>query len=347
MSLVRTYTSVSSLSDRVSLWSFHRDGYEVINNDITYDPGQHQIGEGSFAKVVPVTFKGRPAAYKQFKTCDDSAAQKAQTEAKLMSSLKHENIVGFYAVIKTPETLGLLLELMSGGSMTDLLHNQPHIHYYVNHVFSWAHQITKALSYIHSKHYLHRDLKPANILLSANFRILKLCDFGASCNYRLEMTDDRGSPVYMAPEVFEGHVYDEKCDIYSFGVTLWEIVSRVSAAEGLDRTNPFAVQYSKIFNDHRPPKIIDIPEPLAELINRCWHRDPQQRPCAAEVKDIIKCLLVFYDHHNLPILDLTTKRPVRSAEIMYVGTVYETERHAGRRKPKSSIRKMMSKCSIM
>lgn len=64
------------------------------------------------------------------------------------------------------------------------------------------------------------------MLLTNDFITLKLCDFGTAAELRTSMTNNRGSAAWMAPEVFRGKKYNQKCDVFSFGILLWEIVSR-------------------------------------------------------------------------------------------------------------------------
>ena len=65
-----------------------------------------------------------------------------------------------------------------------------------------------------------------SLLLIAGGTILKICDFGTACDAHTHMTNNKGSAAWMAPEVFEGSNYSEKCDVFSFGIILWEILTR-------------------------------------------------------------------------------------------------------------------------
>lgn len=83
---------------------------------------------------------------------------------------------------------------------------------------------------------IHRDLKPPNLLLINGGRKLKICDFGTVADKATMMTNNKGSAAWMAPEVFEGSTYTEKCDVYSWGIILWEVLSREQPFKRLNDT---------------------------------------------------------------------------------------------------------------
>jgi serine/threonine protein kinase len=139
--------------------------------------------------------------------------------------------------------------------------------------------IVLGMNYIHGKCFIHRNLKPENILVDDDNRI-RICDFGSSRTFEAGVTmTNAGTPLYAAPEVPDGH-YDEKVDVYSFGLILYEIVS----CDGLfscpgDKTR----LYLNLQKGWRP----DIPSGVTSLskhlIEKCWSESPSERPSFQEI----------------------------------------------------------------
>lgn len=209
----------------------------------------------------------------------------------------------------------VLLEYLIGGTLTEqmCLRNPPPEGMMGSVVRRWqqnwqfptkkaldsAVQLSAALSYLHSRavegsFVVHRDLKPENIAFSPDGR-LKLFDFGLAkivrrkgggrMSQRYEMTGETGSTRYMCPEVALQLPYNEKADVYSFGLILWEMLSLKRPFEGLNRKE--FVQ-SVIKGGRRPPLQQDWSVPLRELLTRCWDEDMDHRPGFVEVEDTLR-----------------------------------------------------------
>jgi sterile alpha motif and leucine zipper-containing kinase AZK len=123
----------------------------------------------------------------------------------------------------------MVTEYLSGGNLYEVLHEKKTR---INPVMlvQMAWQTALGLNYLHlsNPQILHRDLKPMNLLLDSNANV-KICDFGLSCvkEKRAVVTESVGSPFWMAPEVLMGKPYNEKADVYSFGVLLYEFLTGV------------------------------------------------------------------------------------------------------------------------
>ena len=141
----------------------------------------------------------------------------------------------------------------------------------------------RGMAYLHSGNppILHRDLKSANLLLDESYTT-KVCDFGLS---RLKaqsrsMTANCGTVQWMAPEVLANRSYDEKADVYSFGIIVWELLSRECPYEGMT-----AIQcaLAVLNRDKRPDIPKWCPPGLHALIKSCIKKDPSDRPTFAEI----------------------------------------------------------------
>uniref|UniRef100_A0A1I7RLA6 Mitogen-activated protein kinase kinase kinase n=1 Tax=Bursaphelenchus xylophilus TaxID=6326 RepID=A0A1I7RLA6_BURXY len=279
--------------------------YDQVNYSEVHFPdfsSVRRLGRGSYGTVVQGLFRGRPVAVKLLES--DLDREHIDNEAKVLHSFKHENIIRFYATFYGLQS-GLLLELMEGGSLHELLHQNKHIQYFACHLIGWAQQVLSALSYLHSHGYVHRDLKPSNMLLTNDFITLKLCDFGTATELRTSMTNNRGSAAWMAPEVFRGKRYDQKCDIFSFGIFLWEMTARRQPFSDNEESNAYTILW-QVSEGKRPPKL-NCPPHLMTLMERCWNDKPLLRPDVEEiVKEIDIVCAGIYPNRYMPLIDKTS-----------------------------------------
>jgi serine/threonine protein kinase len=142
--------------------------------------------------------------------------------------------------------------------------------------------IILGMKYLHSQNIIHRNLKPSNILFDEERRV-RIGDFGSSREYEVDVTmTGVGSPLYMAPEVYSGH-YDEKVDVYSFGIIAYEIVRDDSVVCELA---------SKIFQGERPAIPNDMNGFVRDMIHKCWSKIASERPTFEEIWNGLKTRVV-------------------------------------------------------
>ncbi|KAH8295142.1 hypothetical protein KR018_007713, partial [Drosophila ironensis] len=238
------------------------------------------LGRGTYGEVHKAQWNGMEIAVKSFKITADP---KSFREVELLSQVTHDNIIQMYGVSSHLNTYYLLMEYMDGGSLSDFLRADKLEHpYNLAHAYSWSLQIAKGLDYLHGrkpKAVIHRDVKPSNSLLSQRGRTLKLCDFGTVRNLSLAMSTAKGTPLYMAPEVIDSGNYTEKCDVYSWSICTWEIMSRKRPFS--DNTNTNGRSRSSV-GGRRPlfddDFYLDCPDNIKDLIRSCWDQDPKKRP---------------------------------------------------------------------
>uniref|UniRef100_A0A0D9Y190 Protein kinase domain-containing protein n=1 Tax=Leersia perrieri TaxID=77586 RepID=A0A0D9Y190_9ORYZ len=166
--------------------------------------------------------------------------------------------------------------------------------------------LARGLSFLHSKKVVHRDVKTENMLLDSQLN-LKIADFGVA---RLEAIDPRdmtgttGTLTYMAPEVLAGKPYNRKCDVFSFGICLWEMYC-CDMPHG-DLNVSVADFSSAVVHENLRPVIPDYcPKEMASIIQRCWDANPLVRPEMQEVVGLLEGL----DTSNGGGLAPETKQP--------------------------------------
>ena len=147
-------------------------------------------------------------------------------------------------------------------------------------VLTIARKVLLALSYLHTNHIIHRDIKAANILLTEDGQV-KLGDFGVASQVLSNFRRNSfvGSPYWMAPEVIKRAQYDSKADIWSFGITMFELLK---GSPPLAKVEPGRAIF--IIPKSAPPRLdSQYSQPLQDLVNSCLHDDPQKRPSADEL----------------------------------------------------------------
>ncbi|XP_012540305.1 mitogen-activated protein kinase kinase kinase 7 [Monomorium pharaonis] len=257
------------------------------------------VGKGSFGVVWKGKWRGQDVAVKHI---NSEGERKAFTvEVRQLSRVAHPNIVKLYGAC-TKNPVCLVMEYAEGGSLYNVLHCNPQPHYTTSHAMSWTLQCARGVAYLHNmkpKPLIHRDLKPPNLLLVMGGQMLKICDFGTACDLNTYMTNNKGSAAWMAPEVFEGSRYTEKCDVFSWGIILWEVLTRKKPFDDIG-ASAYRIMWA-VHVGQRPPLIEGCPKPIENLMTRCWQKAPEERPSMDEVVKIMTELSEFFSRHLEPV----------------------------------------------
>lgn len=247
---------------------------------------QKKIGSGAFAEVFLSYQKSthKIVALKKLyvQQFNVQSFELFKREVTILSNLEHFAILPFVGVC-TKAPFCIITEYMPGGSLFERLHKGPKLDPTKLTIIAFG--IAVGMEYLHGKGVIHRDLKSLNILLDAD-DFPKICDFGMSRFINDEddivMSGNAGTAQWMAPEMLNCEKYDQKIDVYSYGILLWELLTKEVPFRGLKEVQ---VAMAVINNDSRPLIPQSCPQKLSMLIKRCWNKDPKNRP---DFKGIVK-----------------------------------------------------------
>ena len=236
------------------------------------------IGSGGYSIVYKgIHFElGRPVAVKMMRhhlSMRPEFMENFENEAKLIAGLNHENIIHVFDIESRYKTLFIVYEYLPGELLDRMIKRLKAIP--PDLAETYLRQILSAMEYAGGKGLVHRDINPSNVIVSADDRI-KLIDFGLACP---EGTDDfhmGGNFYYLAPELVDGEPADFRSDIYSLGVTAFQMVTgRLPFAEK-DMTELMRKIRQESFPD--PADFVDtVPERIRCFIEKACHKNPEER----------------------------------------------------------------------
>mmetsp|Transcript_25959 Transcript_25959/g.37209 ORF Transcript_25959/g.37209 Transcript_25959/m.37209 type:complete len:363 (+) Transcript_25959:703-1791(+) len=293
-------------------FSFPVSKFLVVNsfsNDLTQGDFQsiQNFAEGSNSDIFLATYNSNQVIVKMLKKrlCKSRVAlQELHLEHGMLARLSHPNVVKILGAGDTPQKF-IVLEYLGGGTLQQLLSDRksPSILNFspifkkkyvipLDRCLIMARDIATALKYLHEDccegaTIIHRDLKPENIGFTSDMQ-LKLFDFGlmtcvkkrSHANEVYEMTGNTGSLRYMAPEVALKRAYNEKVDVHSFGMILWEMLTGKLPYKGVSKAEFMS---TVVGSGYRPKVSKDLPVAVASLLKACWEVDAMKRPSSAEI----------------------------------------------------------------
>ena len=200
------------------------------------------LGKGAFGQVCLVKRNkdGNKYAMKRVKILKSSEPEieGELNEIRLLSSLNHINVIGYKEAFydKPSNTLNIVMEYADGGDLAKRIEiNKKRCSLFdENLIWEWVFQLLYGVSFLHSHHIIHRDLKTANIFLMKN-DILKIGDLNVSKLAKKGYARTKtGTPICIAPEVWDNQAYDYKCDIWSLGCVIYEICTLSPPFNGIN-----------------------------------------------------------------------------------------------------------------
>nr|GEX41154.1 serine/threonine-protein kinase HT1-like [Tanacetum cinerariifolium] len=272
------------------------------------------LARGTFGTVHRGVYDGLDVAVKML----DWGEEGHRTEAEIQSlraaftqevavwhKLDHPNVTKFIGATMGSSELNIqtengqismpsniccvVVEYLPGGALKNYLIKNRRKKLAFKVVVQMALDLSRGLSYLHSQKIVHRDVKTENMLLDKT-RTVKIADFGVArveASNPNDMTGETGTLGYMAPEVLNGNPYNRKCDVYSFGICLWEIYCCDMPYPDLS----FSEVTSAVVRQNLRPEIPRCcPSSLANVMKRCWDANPDKRPEMDEVVTMLEAI---------------------------------------------------------
>ncbi|KAK1268535.1 Serine/threonine-protein kinase CTR1 [Acorus gramineus] len=256
---------------------------------------KERIGAGSFGTVQHAEWHGSDVAVKVLTDQDFHEDQQKEflREVAIMQRVRHPNVVLFMGAVTKRPNLSIVTEYIPRGSLFHLIHRVTAGEVLdKRRCLRMALDVAKGINYLHCLNppIVHWDLKSPNLLVDKNWSV-KVCDFGLSrfkANTFISSKSVAGTPEWMAPEFLRGEPSNEKSDVFSFGVILWELVTMQQPWNGL---SPAQVVGAVAFQNRRLAIPANTCPMLTALMETCWADDPKQRPSFASIVDSLKNLI--------------------------------------------------------
>ncbi len=244
--------------------------YEIID----------KIGSGGMANVYKAIDRvlNRYVAVKVLKkefSADENFVKKFWSEAQSAAGLTHANIVNVYDVAEDRGLYYIVMELVEGITLKDYIQKKGRLT--AKEVIGITMQVSSAMDAAHSNNIIHRDIKPQNIIISKEGKV-KVTDFGIAkaTSSNTISTNVMGSVHYTSPEQARGGFSNAKSDIYSLGITMYEMITGELPFDG-DSTVSIALKHLQ--EDIVPPSelVPEIPYSLEQIIMKCTQKSADRR----------------------------------------------------------------------
>ena len=236
------------------------------------------IGRGGWSIVYRGTHSSlnMPVAIKMLKhdmAMDSEFSEKFRYEAKTIAHLNHENIVKVYDIEELYRTIFIIMEYLEGVPLDSILEKMPRLP--LSKVLDIVLQVCAGLEYAHGQGIVHQDIKPGNIFIQSNNRA-KIVDFGLACPPGTIDCELPGTVFYMSPEQIEGLPMDERTDIYSLGITAFEMIT---GQRPFPEDDIMRLMDSDARKDVPDPRTLvpDLPDELYDFIVCATQPDPAGR----------------------------------------------------------------------
>lgn len=283
--------------------------YEIID----------KVGSGGMADVYNAKDQrlNRNVAIKILKqeySSDAKFVAKFRAEAQSVAGLSHPNIVNVYDVGEDDNLYYIVMELVEGITLKKFIERKGRLE--INEAIGIGIQIAQGIEAAHKSHIIHRDIKPQNIIISKEGKV-KVTDFGIAkaATSNTITSNAMGSVHYISPEQARGGYSDEKSDIYSLGVTIYEMLSGRVPFEG---ESTVSVAFAHVHEAPVPLMELDagIPRSLSRIVEKCMQKKPDSRyvNAAALILDLRRAV----SEPDGDYVEIESEKPVVSTETIRI-----------------------------
>ena len=262
-------------------------------------------------KFLPKHVAANPEERKRFKI-----------EAKAAAALNHPNISTIHTIEETTEFLKsgetfLVMEYIDGMELKSLIVLGIDTPFQVSDILNYAIQIAEGIDAAHKKGIIHGDIKSSNIMVTKTGNV-KVMDFGLAqikgMKYAAETGSTAGTTPYMSPEQLQGEPLDQRSDIWSFGIVLYEMISSALPFKG---DYEQAISYSIVNENQKPLSIYrnDLPDKLISIINKCLSKEKEERyntieETLSELKMLRDELFIEKTSKKIPLVNVSKKKTI-------------------------------------
>ena len=263
----------------------YKDEWEIDRATLKFTK---KLGAGQFGEVWAGTWNNTTSvAIKTLKAGTMEVNDFIQ-EAQVMKSLHHPNLLQLYAVCTTEEPIYIVTELMKHGALLDYLRHSEGQHLKMPQMVDMSAQVAAGMAYLEEHAFIHRDLAARNILVGEG-NLCKVADFGLSRVLKEDIYSPREGtkfPIkWTAPEAALYNRFTIKSDVWSFGVLIFEIITRGAM--------PYAGMNNRqvleaVEKGYRMPAPDGCPDPLYQIMLTCWKREAEERPTFEHLKFLLE-----------------------------------------------------------
>lgn len=273
-----------------------RERWELSNDDVIL---LEKIGRGNFGDVYKAKLKSSSLDV-AVKTCrmtlPDEQKRKFLQEGRILKQYDHPNIVKLIGICVQKQPIMIVMELVPGGSLLNNLRKNSN-HLTIRQQMGMCRDAAAGMRYLESRNCIHRDLAARNCLVDFE-NCVKISDFGMSREEEEYIVSDgmKQIPVkWTAPEALNFGKYTSLCDVWSYGILMWEIFSRGDTPySGMSNSRA----RERIDAGYRMPAPENTPPEMYRLMLKCWSAEPESRPHFDEIFNVVDALILRLENSH-------------------------------------------------